>query len=100
MVQLKLASNKLFVAANNITGWRKTKFSVVRYGNVIGSRGSVVPYFQKLIDQNSDHLPITDKRMTRFWITIQEGVEFVLKSYERMLGGEIFVPKIPSNLYN
>jgi UDP-N-acetylglucosamine 4,6-dehydratase/5-epimerase len=92
----KLASDKLFVAANNIKGWRDTKFSVVRYGNVIGSRGSVVPYFKKLIDQNYEHLPITDKRMTRFWITIQEGVDFVLKNYERMRGGEIFVPKIPS----
>lgn len=92
----KLASDKLFVAANNIKGWRKTSFSVVRYGNVVGSRGSVVPFFQKLLDQNTDHLPITDVRMTRFWITLQEGVEFVLKNFERMLGGEIFVPKIPS----
>jgi len=92
----KLASDKLFVAANNIKGWRRTSFSVVRYGNVVGSRGSVVPYFQKLLAQNTDHLPITDKRMTRFWITLQEGVDFVLKNFERMIGGEIFVPKIPS----
>lgn len=92
----KLASDKLFVAANNIAGGHRTRFSVVRYGNVVGSRGSVVPYFKKLIEQNSDHLPITDPRMTRFWITLQQGVDFVLKNFERMSGGEIFVPKIPS----
>lgn len=92
----KLASDKLFVAANNIRGSKKTKFSVVRYGNVAGSRGSVVPFFQKRISENSHTLPITDIRMTRFWITLQEGVDFVLKNFERMQGGEIFVPKIPS----
>lgn len=92
----KLASDKLFIAANNMAGWHGTRFSVVRYGNVVGSRGSVVPFFKKLIDEGSDHLPITDPRMTRFWITLQQGVEFVLKGFERMHGGEIFVPKIPS----
>ena len=92
----KLASDKLFVAANNMRGHNKTKFSVVRYGNVVGSRGSVVPFFQKLIDNGATSLPITDLRMTRFWITLQEGVDFVLKNFERMQGGEIFVPKIPS----
>lgn len=92
----KLASDKLFVAANNITGKQNTRFAVVRYGNVIGSRGSVVPYFQSLIAQGADHLPITDEAMTRFWITLDEGVKFVFKNFERMQGGEIFVPKIPS----
>ena len=92
----KLASDKLFVAANNVAGWHKTRFAVVRYGNVVGSRGSVVPLFQKLIREGADHLPITDKRMTRFWISLQQGVDFVLKDLERMRGGEIFVPKIPS----
>jgi UDP-N-acetylglucosamine 4,6-dehydratase len=91
----KLASDKLFVAANNMAGGR-TKFSVVRYGNVVGSRGSVVPLFSELIDQGAEYLPVTHKEMTRFWITLQEGVDFVLKSIERMQGGEIFVPKIPS----
>ena len=92
----KLASDKLFVAANNMKGDKRTKFSVARYGNVVGSRGSVVPFFQKLIQNNVDSLPITDTRMTRFWITLQEGVDFVLKNFERMHGGEIFIPKIPS----
>lgn len=92
----KLASDKLFVAANNMAGGHKTRFSAVRYGNVVGSRGSVVPFFKKLIDSGSDHIPITDERMTRFWITLQQGVDFVLKNFERMQGGEIFVPKIPS----
>ena len=91
----KLASDKLFVSANNMSGGR-TKFSVVRYGNVVGSRGSVVPLFEKLIKENANKLPITHKEMTRFWITLQEGVDFVLKNLERMQGGEIFVPKIPS----
>lgn len=91
----KLTSDKLFVAANNMAGGR-TQFSVVRYGNVVGSRGSVVPLFEKLIAQGSDHLPITHEEMTRFWITLQEGVDFVLKDMERMQGGEIFIPKIPS----
>ncbi|MCF6434704.1 MULTISPECIES: UDP-N-acetylglucosamine 4,6-dehydratase (inverting) [Pseudoalteromonas] len=92
----KLASDKLFVAANNIAGGHKTMFSVVRYGNVVCSRGSVVPVFQKFIDENAGHIPITHEDMTRFWISLQEGVDFVLKNFERMLGGEIFVPKIPS----
>lgn len=92
----KLASDKLFVAANNMAGDLPTKFSVVRYGNVVGSRGSVVPFFEKLIDEGVEKLPITDPRMTRFWITLQGGVDFVLQNFERMRGGEIFVPKIPS----
>jgi UDP-N-acetylglucosamine 4,6-dehydratase len=92
----KLVSDKLFVAANNIVGAQRTRFAVVRYGNVVGSRGSVVPFFRKLIAEGNDHLPITDERMTRFWITLQQGVDFVLKNFERMHGGEIFVPKIPS----
>lgn len=92
----KLASDKLFVAANNIRGGKDIRFSVVRYGNVLGSRGSVVPFFQKLIDEGATELPITDERMTRFWITLQEGVDFVLKNFQRMHGGETFIPKIPS----
>ena len=92
----KLASDKIFVAANNISGGHKTRFSVVRYGNVVGSRGSVVPFFDKLIKEGADHLPITHKDMTRFWISLQGGVDFVLKNFARMYGGEIFVPKIPS----
>ncbi len=92
----KLASDKLFVAANNIAGGHDTIFSVVRYGNVVGSRGSVVPFFRKLIEQGATELPITHVDMTRFWITLQQGVDFVLKNFSRMLGGEIFVPKIPS----
>lgn len=92
----KLASDKLFVAANNLTGGHRTRFSVVRYGNVVGSRGSVVPFFKKLISEGATELPVTDPRMTRFWITIQEGVYFVLRNFERMHGGEIFVPKLPT----
>lgn len=92
----KLASDKLFVAANNIRGGNDIRFAVVRYGNVLGSRGSVVPFFQKLIAGGARELPITDERMTRFWITLQEGVDFVLKNFERMHGGETFIPKIPS----
>jgi len=92
----KLVSDKLFVAANNLRGDQDIKFSVVRYGNVLGSRGSVIPYFQKLIAEGATSLPITDPDMTRFWITLQEGVDFVLKNFERMQGGEIFIPKIPS----
>ncbi len=92
----KLASDKLFVAANNMAGRREAKFSVVRYGNVVGSRGSVIPFFKKLLENNAKFLPITDPRMTRFWITLQQGVDFVLKNFYRMHGGEIFVPKIPS----
>ncbi len=92
----KLASDKLFVAGNNIVGDRRTRFSVVRYGNVVGSRGSVVPYFKKLIADGATELPITDEKMSRFLITLEDGVNFVLKNFERMYGGEIFVPKIPS----
>lgn len=92
----KLASDKLFVAANNIVGEKKTRFSVVRYGNVVGSRGSVVPLFKKLIKQGEKELPVTHEKMTRFWITLEQGVNFVLKNFERMKGGEIFIPKIPS----
>jgi UDP-N-acetylglucosamine 4,6-dehydratase len=90
----KLASDKLFVAANSYVGQKETRFSVVRYGNVVGSRGSVVPFFQKVMSTGS--LPITDERMTRFWITLEQGVDFVLFCLQRMKGGEIFVPKIPS----
>ncbi len=92
----KLVSDKLFVAANNVTGGHRTRFSVVRYGNVVGSRGSVVPFFKKQIESGCDCLPITDPAMTRFWITLQQGVDFVLRNFARMHGGEIFVPKIPS----
>lgn len=92
----KLVSDKLFVAANNIAGGHRTCFSVVRYGNVVGSRGSVVPFFRRLLAEGKTELPVTDPRMTRFWITLQQGVDFVLKNFERMHGGEIFVPKIPS----
>ena len=93
----KLASDKLFVAANNIAGGHRTRFSVVRYGNVVGSRGSVVPFFRSLMAQDVKELPITDARMTRFWITLQQGVDFVFDNFKRMHGGEIFVPKIPSS---
>jgi len=90
----KLTSDKLFVAANNFKGRHDIKFSVVRYGNVMGSRGSVIPFF--LNHKSNGVLPITDKRMTRFNITLQEGVDFVIRNLERMWGGELFVPKIPS----
>ncbi|MBL8671599.1 MAG: UDP-N-acetylglucosamine 4,6-dehydratase (inverting) [Alphaproteobacteria bacterium] len=92
----KLASDKIFVAANNLSGDRGPRFGVVRYGNVIGSRGSVVPYFQRLVAQGVKELPITDPRMTRFWITLEQGVNFVLSCLAMMSGGEIFVPKIPT----
>lgn len=92
----KLASDKLFVAANNIVGGGRTRFAVVRYGNVVGSRGSVVPLFERLVRERAQSLPITDPRMTRFWISLQQGVDFVLENFARMRGGEIFVPKIPS----
>ena len=92
----KLVSDKLFVAANNFAGAHRTRFAAVRYGNVVGSRGSVVPFFRKQIDNGADHLPITDAEMTRFWITLEQGVDFVFKNLARMHGGEIFVPKIPS----
>ncbi len=90
----KLCSDKLMVAGNVLAGSRDTRFSAVRYGNVLGSRGSVIPFF--LDRAKSGSIPITDERMTRFWLTIQEGVQFVLDSFDRMHGGEIFVPKIPS----
>lgn len=92
----KLCSDKLFVAANNMVGGEVPRFAVVRYGNVVGSRGSVVPFFRKLLAEGKTSLPITDYRMTRFWITLQQGVDFVIKNFSRMKGGEIFVPKIPS----
>lgn len=94
----KLASDKLFVAANNVAGGHKTRFSVVRYGNVVGSRGSVIHTFNEIIRNGAKAIPITDKNMTRFWITLQQGVDFVLKNFTRMYGGEIFIPKIPSIL--
>ena len=92
----KLASDKLFTAANNIVGQGRTRFSVVRYGNVVGSRGSVVPFFKGLLERGATELPVTDERMTRFWLKLEDGVEFVLKNFQRMQGGEIFIPKIPS----
>jgi UDP-N-acetylglucosamine 4,6-dehydratase len=92
----KLASDKIFVAANHLGARRNCRFSVVRYGNVLGSRGSVVPLFRKLQAENAKSLPITDLRMTRFWITLRQGVNFVLSCLARMQGGEIFVPRIPS----
>lgn len=92
----KLASDKLFVAANAYSGAHGTRFSVVRYGNVVGSKGSVVPFFRKLLAEGAAELPITDNRMTRFWITLQQGVDLVLNCFELMHGGEIFIPKIPS----
>ena len=93
----KLAADKLVVAANNMSGSKNTRFSVVRYGNVINSRGSVIPYFKNLIKNNSKYLPLTDKKMTRFWITLDQSAKFVLDSLKLMKGGEIFVPKIPSS---
>ena len=92
----KLASDKIFVAANNTVGKNNTRFSVVRYGNVANSRGSVIPFFRKLLSEDTNFFPITDKEMTRFWITLNEGVDFIFNSFDRMYGGEIFVPKIPS----
>ena len=92
----KLAADKIFIAGNNLSGAGVCSFSVVRYGNVIGSRGSVVPLFQKLIKEKATELPITDFRMTRFWITLDQGINFVLSCLKIMQGGEIFIPKIPS----
>ena len=92
----KLSSDKLFQAANNLTGNINCNFAVVRYGNVIGSRGSVLPLFIKLINEKSKFLPITHKDMTRFWITLEQGVNFVVDSFKKMHGGEIFIPKMPS----
>ncbi len=94
----KLASDKIFVAANNMSGDIGTRFCVVRYGNVVGSRGSVVPFFKRLLSQGAKELPITDPRMTRFWISLDQGVAFVLSCMELTQGGEIFVPKIPATL--
>lgn len=94
----KLASDKIFVAANNLSGDIGTRFCVVRYGNVVGSRGSVVPFFKRLLAQGAKELPITDNRMTRFWISLDQGVAFVLSCLELTQGGEIFVPKIPATL--
>ncbi len=92
----KLVSDKLFISANNLVGDRDINFSVVRYGNVINSRGSIVPFFKKLIDESAEYFPITDNRMTRFLITLNQSVEFVISCIENMKGGEIFVPKLPS----
>jgi len=92
----KLASDKLFQAAKNLSGNQKSSFSVVRYGNVVGSRGSVLPFFSKMIKEKSKFLPITHEDMTRFWITLDQGVNFVINSFKMMKGGEIFVPKMPS----
>jgi len=92
----KLCSDKLFINANNLSGKSDIKFGVVRYGNVIGSRGSVLPYFKSLIEKNVKSLPITDEKMTRFWIKLDYGVEFVLSAIDLMVGGELFVPKTPS----
>ena len=91
----KLVSDKLFVNANNLAGEKKSRFAVVRYGNVINSRGSVIPYFKKIINEKN-FFPITHKEMTRFFIKVEDGVKFVLKSFERMFGGEIFIPKVDS----
>ena len=92
----KLASDKCFLAANHLAGAGGPRFSVVRYGNVVGSRGSVVEYFKKLVDDGAHELPITDMRMTRFWITLTDAVRFVLDRLEHMTGGEMFIPKIAS----
>ncbi len=92
----KLASDKIFIASNSLSGTLGTRFSVVRYGNVVGSRGSVIPFFQELMARGTDHLPITDARMTRFWITLDHGVRFVISALEGMQGGELYVPKLSS----
>tara|TARA_Y100000766_G_scaffold285450_1_gene309041 strand:- start:5076 stop:6071 length:996 start_codon:yes stop_codon:yes gene_type:complete len=92
----KLASDKIFIAANNIVGTTKNNFSVVRYGNVIGSRGSVVPVFKDLLNKGENYLPVTDTQMTRFWLSLEKSVNFVISCFKQMDGGEIFVPKIPS----
>ncbi len=92
----KLTMEKLFIAGNAYAGAKETSFSIVRYGNVVGSRGSVIPLFLKLLSEGSKELPITDERMTRFWISLEEGVRLVLFALEEAEGGEVFVPKIPS----
>ena len=92
----KLVSDKLFIAANAYAGTKDISFSIVRYGNVAGSRGSVIPFFHKLIQNGATELPITDYRMTRFWISLEEGVKLVIKALEEAKGGETFISKIPS----
>jgi UDP-N-acetylglucosamine 4,6-dehydratase/5-epimerase len=92
----KLASDKLFISGNSYSGLSGTKFSVVRYGNVLGSRGSVIPFFMKIVEQGGKKLPITDNRMTRFMITLEEGIELVFQAFNDMVGGEIYIKKIPS----
>ena len=92
----KLASDKLFVSSNNLVGSNETRFSVVRYGNVLGSRGSVMPLFYEYLRKDKKFFPITDVKTTRFWITLKTGVDFVLNSFQIMNGGEIFIPKMPS----
>ena len=92
----KLCSDKLFIAGNAYAGMKNTRFSVVRYGNVAGSRGSVIPFFQKLVEEGATELPITDIRMTRFWLKLEQAVEMVLEAIENMHGGELYVKKIPS----
>ena len=92
----KLGMEKLLVAANAYSGEQNTSFSLVRYGNVVGSRGSVVPFFKKLVDKGEKSLPVTDDRMTRFWITLDQGVHTVMRAFEESVGGEVFIPKIPS----
>lgn len=92
----KLCSDKLFIAGNSYSGSKETRFSVVRYGNVAGSRGSVIPFFQKLVEEGATELPITDMRMTRFWLKLEQAVEMVLEAIEHMHGGELYVKKIPS----
>lgn len=92
----KLVSDKLFIAANSYTGSKDLRFSVVRYGNVAGSRGSVIPFFKNIIDKGGNELPITDYRMTRFWIDLEQGVELVIKALKESKGGETFISKIPS----
>ncbi len=92
----KLASDKLFVSANNLGGKKKTSFSLVRYGNVLNSRGSVIPFFKRLIKEKKKYIPLTDEKMSRFFIKVEDGAKFVLESFLRMHGGEIFVPKLPT----
>jgi len=92
----KLCSDKLFIAGNSYSGMKKTRFSVVRYGNVAGSRGSVIPFFQKLVAEGAKELPVTDMKMTRFWLKLEQAVEMVLEAVENMHGGELYVKKIPS----
>lgn len=92
----KLVSDKLFIAANSYSGYKDTRFSIVRYGNVAGSRGSVIPFFRSLVESGERELPITDFEMTRFWITLEQGVQLVIKALEESKGGETFIAKIPS----